>query len=162
MDSLLQRFFLLWRTRSLGVGIERLMVILPVAIFFDGKVSEEELACAQEILRERLSLENLADDVMERVKMRLQEYEENPNEYLLDRQKSMEIIAQDIQLYAVMKEIFEAEGARGENERALEEVIKKKFDEMWKLDDPKARCLEEREEGYIRGWQLEENPSRNH
>lgn len=157
MDSLLSRLFLYWQTRSLGIGVERLMVILPVAIYLDHQVHEEELKKAQKILRERIEPENLADSVFDRIQLRLQEYQKNYEEYIADRQKALEIITQDIQLYAVIREIFESDGVVGESEESIEDIIKKKFDEAWELDDPKKRLLEEQEKHYERGWKIE-NP----
>ncbi|NLU34778.1 MAG: hypothetical protein GXX07_07405 [Wolinella succinogenes] len=157
MDSLLSRLFLYWQTRSLGIGVERLMVILPVAIYFDHQVHEEELKKAQKILRERIEPQNLADSVFDRIQLRLEEYQKSYEEYIADRQKALEIITQDIQLYAVIREIFESDGVVGESEESIEDIIKKKFDEAWELDDPKKRLLEEQEKHYERGWKIE-NP----
>lgn len=157
MDSLLSRLFLYWQTRSLGIGVERLMVILPVAIYLDHQVHEEELKKAQKILRERIEPQNLADSVFDRIQLRLEEYQKSYEEYITDRQKALEIITQDIQLYAVIREIFESDGVVGESEESIEDIIKKKFDEAWELDDPKKRLLEEQEKHYERGWKIE-NP----
>lgn len=157
MDSLLSRLFLYWQTRSLGIGVERLMVILPVAIYLDHQVHEEELKKAQKILRERIEPQNLADSVFDRIQLRLEEYQKSYEEYIADRQKALEIITQDIQLYAVIREIFESDGVVGESEESIEDIIKKKFDEAWELDDPKKRLLEEQEKHYERGWKIE-NP----
>lgn len=80
----------------------------------------------KKILRERIEPQNLADSVFDRIQLRLEEYQKSYEEYITDRQKALEIITQDIQLYAVIREIFESDGVVGESEESIEDIIKKK------------------------------------
>ncbi|MGP1449502.1 MAG: hypothetical protein ACTTJS_00050 [Wolinella sp.] len=148
MELFISRFLLYLKTRSLGADIEQLMIILPVAIYFDKQVHEEELKCAMEILKERVNPKNLVESVYDRILLRLDDYKKNYEEYILDRQKALEIITNDIQLYTLLQDIFDADGAHDSGEDSLREIIKKRFDEAWELDDAGARMLENQQSDF--------------
>lgn len=133
--SFFERLLIHWSTRDLCHEEEVLVIILSVAIYFDKEIYPEELDKAKEILHERIKGDGHIDVLMDRIKLRLYEYTKDYEEYMQDRGKAFEFVRDDIQLYRIMRDIFEAEGEVKESELIAEEQIKKEFDERWKLKE---------------------------
>ena len=73
---------------------------------------------------------NLALKVYDRTILRLLDYKNNENLFIQDRQKMLEIIVQDIQLFSLIERIL-GDSAQVE---IFAEIIKKQFDESYALD----------------------------
>lgn len=128
--SFVDRIFIRLQTRALGAKIERFWTILPALInaSVDDKVGAMERAKAY--LLENISPKNLALKVYDRTILRLLDYKNNENLFIQDRQKMLEIIVQDIQLFSLIERIL-GDSAQVE---IFAEIIKKQFDESYALD----------------------------
>lgn len=136
--NLLERTLIFWETRNLGLTIEKLIDLLSVSIFFDKAVYARELQIAENILRKYLKEEHDVKHVMERIRIRINSYIGDYHAFLLDREKVFDIISEDIQFYAMMRDIFEADGQLSDYEVQAEEAIKKQFDEHWQSKEAAA------------------------
>lgn len=128
--SFVDRIFIRLQTRALGAKIERLWIILPTLInaSVDDKIGAMERAKAY--LLENISPKNLALKVYDRTILRLLDYKNDNNLFIQDRQKMLEIITQDIQLFSLIERIL-GDSAQVE---IFAEIIKKQFDESYALD----------------------------
>lgn len=128
--SFVDRIFIRLQTRALGAKIERLWIILPALInaSVDDKIGAMERAKAY--LLENISPKNLALKVYDRTILRLLDYKNDNNLFIQDRQKMLEIITQDIQLFSLIERIL-GDSAQVE---IFAEIIKKQFDESYALD----------------------------
>lgn len=128
--SFVDRIFIRLQTRALGAKIERLWIILPALInaSTDDKIGAMERAKAY--LLENISPKNLALKVYDRTILRLLDYKNDNNLFIQDRQKMLEIITQDIQLFSLIERIL-GDSAQVE---IFAEIIKKQFDESYALD----------------------------
>lgn len=128
--SFIDRIFIRLQTRALGAKIERLWIILPALInaSVDDKIGAMERAKAY--LLENISPKNLALKVYDRTILRLLDYKNDNNLFIQDRQKMLEIITQDIQLFSLIERIL-GDSAQVE---IFAEIIKKQFDESYALD----------------------------
>lgn len=129
--NLLERFALFWETRGLGRRVEDLIDLMAVSIFFDRAIYPQELQVAEDKLTILLENERDVQHVMERIRVRLNHYIKHPHDFLIDREKVFELISEDIQLYGVMRDIFEADGFLSSIEEEAEDVIRKQYDRHW-------------------------------
>lgn len=130
-----ERLVLYWETRDLGKRNEDLITLISVAIFFDRTVYPEELDMAERILERYIKSSGKRETVMERIKMRLQEYIDDYLKFLMDRERAFDILTDNIQLYSAMRDIFEADGKLSEIEKEAEEVIRKEYDKHWQRNE---------------------------
>jgi len=135
--SFFEKLLIYWSTRDLCHEEEVLVTILSVAIYFDKEIFPEELEKAREILHERIKGDGHIDILMDKIKLRLYEYTKDYEIYMQDREKAFHFVGDDIQLYRIMRDIFEADGGVKESELMAEELVKKEFDERWKLKEDK-------------------------
>ncbi len=133
-STLLHKLFIYWETRDLGIKIDRLVTILAVSIFFDKAIYPSELAVAKKILEREIKHKGKVDAIFEKLKLKLGEYITDYNKYLQDRDKAFSHIKDDVQLYGMMRDVFEAEGLMSDEEKLAEEIVKREYDKSYKLD----------------------------
>lgn len=128
--SFVDRIFIRLQTRALGAKIERFWTILPALINASANDKVGAMERAKAYLLENISPKNLALKVYDRTILRLLDYKNNENLFIQDRQKMLEIIVQDIQLFSLIERIL-GDSAQVE---IFAEIIKKQFDESYALD----------------------------
>lgn len=128
--SFVDRIFIRLQTRALGAKIERFWTILPALINASVNDKSGAMERAKAYLLENISPKNLALKVYDRTILRLLDYKNNENLFIQDRQKMLEIIVQDIQLFSLVERIL-GDSAQVE---IFAEIIKKQFDESYALD----------------------------
>lgn len=128
--SFVDRIFIRLQTRALGAKIERFWTILPALINASANDKIGAMERAKAYLLENISPKNLALKVYDRTILRLLDYKNNENLFIQDRQKMLEIIVQDIQLFSLIERIL-GDSAQVE---IFAEIIKKQFDESYALD----------------------------
>lgn len=128
--SFVDRVFIRLQTRALGAKIERLWIILPALINASVDDKSGAMERAKAYLLENISPKNLALKVYDRTILRLLDYKNDNNLFIQDRQKMLEIITQDIQLFSLIERIL-GDSAQVE---IFAEIIKKQFDESYALD----------------------------
>ena len=143
--SFVDRIFIRLQTRALGAKIERLWTILPALINANADDKNAAIERAKQYLLDNISPKNLALKVYDRVILRLFEYKDDANLFIQDRQKMLEIITMDIQLFALIERIL-GDSAQVE---IFAEIIKKQFDENYALDGEGRNILRFQEAHYL-------------
>ncbi len=143
--SFIDRIFIKLQTRALGSRIERLFTLLPALINSNPNDKSKSMQSAKTYLLDNITPKNLALKVYDRVILRLLDYKNDNNLFIQDRQKAFDILTQDIQLYGLVERIL---GDCGQLEM-FEEIIKKQFDEDYKLDDEGRNILRFQEGHYL-------------
>lgn len=129
--SLFEKILVFWKTREVGYKTEQLLKILPVAIYADRQISPKELQKAKDILAEHIKDSEEIEALLDRIELTLVRYIKDYNEYLSDKQNVLEIITHDIQLYGVMKDIFNSDGNFDNEEKKMEFLVDREFNEKW-------------------------------
>lgn len=145
--SLIDKIIIKIHTRALGVKFDRLFVILPVLI----TMSESNNIIIENVknyLTQTIKPLNLANKVYDRVILRLLQYRNENELYLQDRQKMLEILSQNIQLYVMVDEIFAYNF--DDLKKNIEDFIKKQYDEAYKIDDKTKILLAFQEKYYLK------------
>ncbi len=143
--SFIDRIFIKLQTRALGSRIERLFTLLPALINSNPHDKSKSMQSAKTYLLDNITPKNLALKVYDRVILRLLDYKNDNNLFIQDRQKAFDILTQDIQLYGLVERIL---GDEGQIEM-FDEIIKKQFDEDYKLDDEGRNILRFQEGHYL-------------
>lgn len=130
--NFMERLVIYWESRDIGKKANEMVDLFAVAIFFDRQIYAEELEVAEKILARYVKNAHTRNVIMERIKIKLDEYVHDYFKFLLDREHAFDILTENIQLYAAMKDIFEADGELSEREVEAEDVIKKEYDKHWK------------------------------
>lgn len=143
--SFIDRIFIKLQTRALGSKIERLFTLLPALINSNPSDKNKAIESAKAYLIDTITPKNLALKVYDRVILRLLEYKEDNNLFIQDRQRALDILTQDIQLYSVVGQILADENQR----EMFEEIIKKQFDENYNIDDEGRNILRFQESHYL-------------
>lgn len=130
--NILQKLLLYWETRGLNDRLERIIVVLAVSMYYDRVIYEEEVEKAREILQKLIKNENKASVVYERVRLKVNEYIEDEALFKEDTERFIRYIVDDIQLYSMAKDIFEADNTNQKEEQELEELIKRAYDDEYK------------------------------
>lgn len=143
--SFIDRIFIKLQTRALGSKIERLFTLLPALINSNPSDKNKAIESAKAYLIDTITPKNLALKVYDRVILRLLEYKEDNNLFIQDRQRALDILTQDIQLYSVVEQILADENQR----EMFEEIIKKQFDENYNIDDDGRNILRFQESHYL-------------
>ncbi|MDF1880847.1 hypothetical protein JHD50_05925 [Sulfurimonas sp. MAG313] len=123
--SFLGKCYIHWKTRNYGRKIEAISLLLAVAIFMNKKVYEVELRSASNYLLELMEDSEDVDNVMEYVKMKLSNYQENNQAWLEDRQEAFNLIIKNEDLYGCMSDIFNSDDSFDESEELFEEALKR-------------------------------------
>lgn len=129
--NILQRLLLYWETRGLNEKVERVIIVLAVSMYYDRVIYAEEAEKAEEILLGMIKNKNKAEVVYERVRLKVQEYIKDEELFKEDTQRFIKYIVDDIQLYGIAKDIFEADSANQKEEQELEDLIKRAYDEEY-------------------------------
>ncbi|MDE6886041.1 MAG: hypothetical protein K2P17_03255 [Helicobacteraceae bacterium] len=145
--SFIDRIFIKLQTRALGSKIEKLFIILPALINMNNTSQQNSLDKAKEYLLNSIKPQNLALKVYDRVILRLLEYKKDNNLYIQDRQRAFDIIAQNIQLYNLIDKILDKE--MQEQKDTIKEIVRKQYDENYKLDDKDVNILNFQEQNYL-------------
>ena len=143
--SFIDRIFIKLQTRALGSKIERLFTLLPALINSNPSDKNKAIESAKAYLIDTITPKNLALKVYDRVILRLLEYKEDNNLFIQDRQRALDILTQDIQLYSVVEQILADENQR----EMFEEIIKKQFYENYNIDDEGRNILRFQESHYL-------------
>ena len=143
--SFIDRIFIKLQTRALGSRIERLFTLLPALINSNPADKSKSMQSAKAYLLDNITPKNLALKVYDRVILRLLDYKNDNNLFIQDRQKALDILTQDIQLYGLVERILGDEGQI----KMFDEIIKKQFDEDYKLDDEGRNILRFQEAHYL-------------
>lgn len=136
----IDKFFIKWETRSLGVNVDRLIVILPCVIYMDKARIDELLERAKIALQKFLTNPYAVPKVLNRISLRLSEYQEDENLYLQDRTRLFDVLLQNIQLYSVIIDIFNSPSERHLLD-SLEVILSERFDKQYTLNTEGKRLL---------------------
>lgn len=123
--SFLEKCYIYWKTRNYGRRIEQVSLLLPVAIYMNKKIFEEELESSSKYLMGILNDKDDVENIMKYVKMKLGSYQENNELWLKDRQEAFNLIIKNQELYAFVKDIFYSDDSFDEDEELFEEVLKR-------------------------------------
>jgi len=129
--NIIEKIVLLWETRGLRENAERLITVMAVAIYYDGVLYEEEFEKAKEILDTRVKSKSRVAILFERIRLKIDEYIQDREIFERDIELAVKYIVEDIQLYGVAKDIFEADGSNDEEEKKLEQLIKEEYDKHY-------------------------------
>ena len=136
----IDKLLLKWETRSLGVNVDRLMLILPCVIYMDKVRIAELLDRAKIALQKFLNNPYAIPKVLNRISLRLSEYQQDENLYLQDRSRLFDILLQNIQLYVVIIDIFSLPSERHLLD-SLEVILSERFDKQYTLNAEGKRLL---------------------
>lgn len=142
--SLLQRLWLKLESRSLDKSAERLIALFPPLLY----MQEAELQALLEQLPQMLSAylkPHLIQRTFANIVLRLKEYQHNDQLFMQDRQRALELLAEHIQYYAIVLDIFDTNEP---NLALIEQVVQKKFDENFALNKASMRILAYQEKYY--------------
>ena len=123
--SFLGKCIVYWNTKNYGRKIEHIALMLSVAIYMNKKIYEEELESATNHLRTFFNDEDDVENIMDYVKMKLGEYQEDEQSWLEDRQDAFNLIIKDNELYGCMTDIFNSDDSFDESEEIFEEALKR-------------------------------------
>ncbi|RDU65121.1 hypothetical protein [Helicobacter sp. MIT 14-3879] len=143
--SFIDRIFIKLQTRALGSRIDRLFILLPVLINMNLSDKYKAVDNTKMFLIDTIEPKNLALKVYDRVILRLFDYKKDNNLFIQDRQKSFDILCQNIQLYSIVDRILSDE----EQKSILREIIKKQYDESYSIDDNTKNILSFQEQHYL-------------
>lgn len=133
-----ERLWLKIELQSADKNTERLLILLPVLLYMRKDHLESLLKVLPQILKSYLQ-PHLIQRVFSRVVIKLQEYNKNNKLFIQERQKAFECLSQNIQLYALATDLFDAE--HQQTLRLIEQIVRKRFDKDYQLDSTNLRLL---------------------
>ncbi|PAF42652.1 hypothetical protein [Helicobacter sp. 11S03491-1] len=143
----LQKFLIKWQTRSLGSKVDTLMIMLPVLVYMGRPHLENQLKQAKIIINKNIKPSNLAAKVFDRVVICVSEYAKDEKLYMQDRDKSFEIIVQDIQYYSIVLDMLKDSSYETQRD-IIRSVVQKAYDEEYVISKENKRILEYQEHAF--------------
>ena len=124
-NSFLAKCYIHWKTKNYGKKIEHISLMLCVAIYMNKKIYEEELKSASIYLESIFEDKNDIENIMDYVKMKLQDYQKDEQSWIEDKKDAFDLIVKDEELYSCMSDIFNADDSFDENEELFEKALKR-------------------------------------
>lgn len=129
--SIFERVLIAWRSREFSHKSLNLIKILAVSIYYDKLIYKEELDRSLEILKKHIKQEEIVELFMDKIKLKLNSYIKDYRNYLADRDLVFKIVANDIELYGIMVEVFESDGDVNELESSSKYEVTKEYEKKW-------------------------------
>ena len=124
--SFLEKCYIHWKTRNYGHKIERVALLMAVAIYMNKNIYEEELESAEHnLLKIMHEDKDDVENVMEYIKMKLNSYKESNETWMKERQEVFHLIIDDEELYSCMKDIFQSDEKFDKSELLFENTLKR-------------------------------------
>lgn len=120
-----EKLLIYWQTKNLSKQTYDIALIIAVAIYTDGKIYEEELRQARQILHEHLNHKGSVDNIIDYIEHKLYLYAENQSQWKQDIQTCRHLIKNNQELYVHFLDIFKADENIDEKEAAFELSLKK-------------------------------------
>lgn len=133
----LDKLWLKLESRSSDRKTENLVMILPVLLFMQKEQLEVLLDNLPKLLSNYLK-PHLVRRVFHRIVLRLKKYTKNEQLFIQDRQKAIECIAANIQLYALVIDLLQE---NTDELDMIEQIVRKKFDKDHLLSKENTRLL---------------------
>ncbi len=143
--SFFKRILTRWECRHFERHHDELLTVLAVSVYFDRVIFPKELEMAENIIKKEMKHPQDIECAIENMKFKLESYIKNEHAFLLDRERAFDIIADNIQLYGTMKDIFQSDGQMYDGEKMVEDVIKNEYDKQWKYSE-NAKGVQQRDE----------------
>lgn len=134
----LERLWLKLEARSADKNTENIITILPVVLFMQKEQLDTLLEKLPTILTHYLK-PHLIQRVFSHIVIKLKSYAKNEQFFMQERSDALELIATNIQLYALVLDLFED---KEDHELAIiEQIVRKKFDKDYQLNKENLRLL---------------------
>lgn len=133
----IERLWLKFEARSADKHTEHVVMLLPVLLFMQKSQLETLLDELPKILSLYLK-PHLVQRVFRHIIIKLQEYTKHEQLFLQERQKAFECLAENIQLYAIVLDMF---ADKLDSLALIESAVRKEFDETYKLSKKNLRLL---------------------
>ncbi len=132
----LERLWLKLEARSADKNTENIITILPVVLFMQKEQLDTLLEKLPTILTHYLK-PYLIQRVFSHIVIKLKSYAKNEQLFMQERGDALELIATNIQLYALVLDLF-----KEDHELAIiEQIVRKKFDKDYQLNKENLRLL---------------------
>ena len=122
--SLLEKIVVFWKQKNYDKKYYQIAQILAVSIYTNHHIYEEELERAQKILHELFCDEQIEQDLMQYIRLKLERYREDNELWLNEQQEVRDMILKNEELFVYLDEIFDADDHQDQNERLFENSIK--------------------------------------
>lgn len=132
----IERLWLRIESRSLDKRTHHIIMIIPVLLFMQKERLEIMLDTLPQVL-ERYVKPHLVQRVFAHIIIKLKGYVKDEQLFLEERLEAFECIANDIQLYALVLDLFENE----DEQEVIAQIVRKKFDKDYQLDKENMRLL---------------------
>lgn len=136
--GLLERLWLKLESRSVDKNTEDIITLLPVLLFMQKERLETLLNELPKILAQYLK-PHLVQRVFNHIVIKLKEYAKDEQLFLQERQYAIECISNNIQLYALVLDLFQDD--TGDERDIIEQIVRKKFDKDYQLSKENLRLL---------------------
>lgn len=137
--GLFERLWLKIELQSADKTTEDLITLLPALLYTQRNDLESLLESLPQILKSYLK-PHLIQRVFHRIVIKLQEYTKNNKVFIQDRQKIFEYLSQNIQLYALVIDLF-GDKLTQQKLHIIEQILRKRFDKTYHLDSTNLRLL---------------------
>ena len=137
--SFLERLWLKLEAHSADKNTENIVMILPVLLFMLKKELETRLDTLPQILEHYLK-PHLIQRVFSHIVIKLQKYTQDEELFMQERQEAFECLSQNIQLYTLVIDMFDNQ-EDNHNFELIKQVVRKKFDEDYELNQENLRLL---------------------
>ena len=137
--NLFDRLWLKLEARSADSNTERIAMLMPVVLYMEKDRLESLLDALPKILQNYLK-PHLVQRISSQIILKLQEYKKNEQIFMQERNKALDSLAQNIQLYGLVLDVFEGE-EDSPNLAIIEQIVRKKFDKDYQLNRTNLRLL---------------------
>ncbi|WP_205589740.1 hypothetical protein [Helicobacter sp. L8] len=134
-----RKWLIKWQTRRLGKQLNTQILLFSVLIFSD----QSDLDCQLEKLKTYLAQKlpaRIASKVFERVLLHISNYGLDEALYLRDRARVFELLVQNIQLYALVLDMWD-EPLYANQRDILKIAVQNAYDKRYQLDTQSQRAL---------------------
>ncbi len=135
----LEKLWLKIEARSMDKNTEGIVLLLPVLLFMQKEQLESLLDELPKILSSYLK-PHLVQRVFAHIVLKLKEYTKNEQLFIQERQRAFECLAENIQLYAIVLDMFDSNKSPDSLD-LIEQIVRKKFDKDYQLDKKNLRLL---------------------
>lgn len=156
--STIKRMWLWFEMRSLNNDTKQIITLISVILFMEKDRLESLLDALPDILRPYLKA-HLMQRVFNRIILKLQKYKKNQEIFMQDRDRIFDYLVSNIQLYALVLDIF-AGKEKSPNLNIIEQIVRKKFDKNYQLNRANLRLLSYQEK-YYRVEEPKNPPAKN-
>lgn len=145
--SVVERLFVKWQTRSLGLRADRMMDLLPVCICIAGEEwLEKSIQNIRRIVFRHIRPKRLAVCVFRRIMMKTRKYFLNQEVFEENKHRVFEVITQNIQMFSLVLDAFDGIPDKLEE---VTEIIKDNYEKEFVLSLESKRLLEYQERRYF-------------